>query len=187
MGFNIKEKLKNLNKRNVIIVSVIALVVLLCAVGGFEYYNYKKVQAENARKLSEAMSKMPIDLSGREEPKKPSEYNVGIDYNKAMQGKKPVLTLFYADWCGYCIRFMPIFEEISKKYGDKIELAKVNVEDEAYKELVHNIGIGGFPTVYILDPKYDNKVLISNANLRSVETLSEELDRFLRIRKLLDK
>lgn len=187
MGLNIKEIFKNLNKKTVIIVAVIVFVILACAIGGFEYYNYKKFQAENARKISEAMERLPIDISGQEQPKRPSEYNVGIDYNTAMQGKKPVLTLFFADWCGYCIRFMPIFEEIGKKYSDQLVLAKVNVEDEAYADLVKNIGIGGFPTVYILDPKYDNKVLISNAKLTSVDTLSEELDRFLRIRKLLDK
>ena len=187
MGINIKEKLQNLNKKTIIITSLILFGILLGTVGGVEYYNYRKFKTENARKMAEEMSRMPFDISGQAQPKKPSQYDIGIEYNRAMQGKKPVLTLFFADWCGYCIRFMPVFEEISKKYADNLEFSKVNVEDETYAEVVKNIGIGGFPTVYILDPKYDNKILISNASLRDVESLSEELDRFIRIRKMLDK
>ncbi len=127
---------------------------------------------------------MPVDLSG--EPKKPSEYAVGMDYNQAVKSKKPMLVLFYADWCHYCIKFMPVYQALAEKYKDDIEFAKVNVEDKKYEKLVNEIGITGFPTVFIIDPKYDNRVLLSNAYLSKVENVSQELDRFLRIRKLLD-
>ena len=78
-------------------------------------------------------------------------------------------------------------EIISEKYKDDMVFTKVNVEDKTYEKVVNEIGITGFPTVFILDPKYDNKILISNTVLRSTQTLSPELDRFIRIRKLLDK
>ena len=60
------------------------------------------------------------------------------------------------------------------------------VEDPKYANLVKNIGITGFPTVYLIDPKYDNRVLLSNAIFGDMKQLQGELDRFLRIRKLLD-
>ena len=82
---------------------------------------------------------------------------------------------------------MPIFMELSEKYKDDMEFSKVNVEDEKYQKIVNEIGITGFPTVFILDPKYDNKVLLSNAYLGKTEHVSKELDRFIRIRKILDK
>jgi len=184
MGFNFKEKFQNLNKKNVIIVASILCAVLAVSIGGFEYYQYKKFQTEKTSKS--VVYDMP-DLTEQGQPKRPSDYKVGIDYNQAMKGKKPVLALFYADWCGYCVRFMPIFQALSEKYKDDVEFAKVNVEDPNYEKVVKEIGITGFPTVFILDPKYDNKVLISNASLSSVEDVSVELDRFVRIRKLLDK
>lgn len=185
MGFNLKEKLQNANKKNVAIVTLILLVLVICSVGGFEYYQYTKSKAETQTTNEETYNEVSeLDLSGQ--PKKPSEYNIGIEYNKAMKGNKPVLALFYADWCGYCVRFMPVYKAISEKYKDDLVLAKVNVEDKNYEKVVNEIGITGFPTVYILDPKYDNKVLVSNSVLRSVETLSPELDRFIRIRKMLD-
>ena len=186
MGLDLREKFKNIKKKHVIIAVVVLFVAVICTYLGFEYYGYQRFKAEQAERINEAAAKqMMPDISER--PKKPSEYNIGVEYNKALKGNKPVMALFYADWCGYCIRFMPIYQEISEKYAKDLEFTKVNVEDENYKDVVKNIGITGFPTVFLLDPKYDNKILISNANLSSVETLSEDLDRFIRIRKLLDK
>lgn len=184
MGLNLKEKFKNLSKKNVIIVTVILFVIVLCAVGGYEYYNYTQMKVKAEAAVQAAFEQAGPDLSG--EPKRPSEYKVGEDFNVAMKSKKPVMVLFYADWCGYCVRFMPIFQTISEKYQDKLDFSKVNVEDKKYEKLVKEIGITGFPTVYILDPKYDNKVLLSNAILSDVKSLSKELDRYVRIRKRLD-
>ena len=87
MGFNLKEKLQNANKKNVAIVVLILLVILICAVGGFEYYQYQQFKVEKAKQENY----MPVDLSG--EPKKPSEYAVGMDYNQAVKSKKPMLVL----------------------------------------------------------------------------------------------
>ena len=67
-----------------------------------------------------------------------------------------------------------------------MEFSKVNVEDPKYANLVKSIGITGFPTVYLIDPKYDNRVLLSNAIFGDIKQLQGELDRFLRIRKILD-
>ena len=181
MGFDIKEKFKNMNKKNVIIITVILLAVLLTAIGGIEYYQYKKFK-ETKRKPAEMI---PVDLSG--EPRRPSQYPAGIDYNEAMKSNKPVLVLFYADWCGYCIRFMPIFQTMSEKYDDEMIFSKVDVEDPQYVELVKKTGIGGFPTVYIFDKKYDNKVLLSNSDLMDFDSFKGEIERFMKIRRLLDK
>lgn len=182
MGFNLKEKLQNANKKNIAIVAGILLVITICAVGGFEYYQYHNMKAQAQQAVEE--SAMPIDLSG--EPKKPSEYKIGIEYKQALKGDKPVLALFYADWCHYCVKFMPVYQALSEKYKDDLNFAKVNVEDPKYEKIVTEVGITGFPTVYIIDPKYDNKVLLSNAVLGKVETVGKELDRYVRIRKILD-
>lgn len=184
MGFNLKEKLQNLNRKNIVIATVILLVVAICAITGYEYYQYHQLKVKAEAALQEAFDQAGPDLS--QEPKKPSEYNIGEEYNKAMKSKKPVLVLFYADWCGYCVRFMPIYQEISEKYAETFDFSKVNVEDKKYEKVVREIGITGFPTVFILDPKYDNKVLLSNAILGNKESLSKEMDRYVRIRKILD-
>ena len=182
MGLNLKETWQNLDKKNFAIVILVILAIAISTICGIQYYQFNKLVNETKPKQT-----FDVQTNNDGQPKKPSEYNIGIEYNKAMRSKKPVLTLFYADWCGYCIRFMPIYEEISKRYADELEFSKVNVEDTKYEKVVKEMGIGGFPTVYILDPKYDNKVLISNAVLGDIDKLSAELDRYVRIRKKLDK
>lgn len=121
-------------------------------------------------------------------PKHPSEYNIGISYNEAMLSDKPMLAVFYVDWCGYCLRFMPKFKVLSTIYKNKYNFVMINVESsDKMKKLADDVGIGGFPTVFILDPKYDNRVLMSNSYYHNLLKFRTELDRYLRIRALLDK
>ena len=198
MGLNLKEKFEKLNKKNIIIGAIILFAVAICSVCGYEYYQMRSFQSsvmnneqqlpdltgnsENSEQVAEESSSKPEEIP----TKKPSEYKIGVSYEKAMSGTKPVIALFYADWCGYCIRFMPTYEKLSKIYKNDYEFTKVNVEDEKYISVVRDMGITGFPTVFLLDPKYDNKVLLSNATFGDINLLKKETDRFLRIRKLLD-
>ena len=161
------------------IIAIISLVVLVIGLGTAGFFEYKHVQDVKAQKQALRQQAMPAG-------KKPSEYEVGKDYNSVIKKSKPVLVLFYADWCRYCIRFMPIYEQAAEKYGEDLEFAKVNVEDKKYEKLVRESKISGFPTVMILDKKYDNKIVIPNSSLITIEDLSTELDRFTRIRKILE-
>ena len=118
---------------------------------------------------------------------KPSDYKVGITYDQALESDKPMLALFYVDWCGYCLRFMPKFKVLSMMYMGRYNFVMLNVEDPANKELVDDVALTGFPTVYIMDPKYDNRILINNAIYQNVPKFRVELDRYLRIKEQLDK
>ena len=118
--------------------------------------------------------------------KKPSDYKLGISYEKALKSEKPMLALFYADWCGYCMRFMPKYQAISRKYSGKYNIVMLDVEAPANKELIEQVAITGFPTLYIIDPKYDNVVLLNNAIYHVDKKMDTELERYLRIRKILD-
>lgn len=120
-------------------------------------------------------------------PKHPSDYRIGITYEKAMSENLPVLAVFYADWCGYCMRFMPRFKGLSNVYKDYFNFVMINVESTAEnQQLAQDYAIGGYPTVYIIDPKYDNRILLSNTIYHDMTRFRAELDRFLRIRNLLD-
>ncbi len=133
-------------------------------------------------------SAVAIAVSMMNAPKHPSDYHIGITYEEAVEAsERPMLAVFYVDWCGYCLKFMPKFNILSKLYKNKYNFVMVNVEDEANSKLVEDVGIAGFPTVYILDPKYDNRVLMPNLIYQDLGKFRVELDRYLRIRGLLDK
>ena len=184
---NFKERLQKLNKKNIAITVAILFLVTIISVCGYEYYQMKHFENTTmAPNENEPDLTAPEQEPQQEPTKKPSEYHIGITYDKAIKGNKPIMVLFYADWCHYCIRFMPTYEELSKIYKKDMAFSKVNVEDPKYANLVKSIGITGFPTVYLIDPKYDNRVLLSNAIFGDIKQLQVELDRFLRIRKILD-
>ncbi len=135
-----------------------------------------------------ATSVVGFAVTAMNTPKHPSEYNIGITYDEAVQSDKPMLAVFYVDWCGYCLRFMPKFKILSNIYSSKYNFVMINVEaDKNTKALAEDVGIAGFPTVYILDPKYDNRILMSNSYYQNLKKFRVELDRYLRIRALLDK
>ena len=51
-------------------------------------------------------------------------------FTEALAGDKPVLVDFWAPWCVYCRRITDIYEQIALEYGDRIVVAKVNIDEE---------------------------------------------------------
>ena len=67
--------------------------------------------------------------------------------NMINESTKPVLVDFWAEWCGPCKMVAPILEEIAQEYGDKIIIAKLNVEQNP--NIAPKFGIRGIPTLLI--------------------------------------
>jgi|GEM_PF-845594 len=101
--------------------------------------------------------------------------------------KKPVIALFYVDWCTYCRRFMPIFGEAAKEYSNKFNFAVVHCEKPENKELVNDVGVQGFPTLYIFDRKIDYKFPVPESATQDKESFEKELNKYLELRKHFKK
>ena len=68
----------------------------------------------------------------------------GDEFEKLVLESSIVLVDFWADWCGPCKMFGPIFEKSSEKHRDII-FAKVDTEAE--RELAAAAGISSIPTL----------------------------------------
>lgn len=60
---------------------------------------------------------------------------------------KVILMDFFAEWCGPCKMQDPINEEIKKKFGDRIEIKKVDVDTD--QELAIKYTIHAVPTLIL--------------------------------------
>ena len=65
-------------------------------------------------------------------------------FEKTISGNDIVLVDFWADWCGPCKRFAPIYEKTSEEYG-VITFAKLDTD--ANQALSGQLGIEGIPTL----------------------------------------
>jgi thioredoxin len=72
-------------------------------------------------------------------------FNYEINSEWKFEGELPCLVDFYADWCGPCRMVAPILEELSDEYAGKLNIYKVNTEDQ--RELAGLFGIQSIPSL----------------------------------------
>lgn len=61
------------------------------------------------------------------------------------EGDKPCIIDFYADWCAPCKMVAPVLEELSEDFDGKLDIYKVNTEEE--QELAAIFGIRSIPSI----------------------------------------
>ena len=64
-----------------------------------------------------------------------------------LQADKPVLVDYWAEWCGPCKMIAPILDEVSKTYDGRLQVAKMNVDEN--RDVPAKFGIRGNPTLML--------------------------------------
>lgn len=89
---------------------------------------------------------MAAIISGQEFKDKIFDYTAGKDWE--FKGERPAIVDFYADWCKPCKMVAPILEELSGDYEGRVDIFKVNTEEEP--ELAGAFGIQSIPSLLFI-------------------------------------
>ncbi len=88
-------------------------------------------------------------------------------------GERPMLIDFYADWCMPCKMLSPVIDELSKEYGGKIDIYKIDTQAE--QELAASFGVMSIPSLLFIPLEGSPKMVTGGRSKEELKTLFKEL------------
>ncbi len=117
-----EETAKKIKKRNTVIKSIVAILMVASLCGTLVYYNFidkEPPKPEEGVSVGSTCPEITLDIFGSDEKFSLEEEN--------MMGRAVVLNFWYTT-CGPCLEELPYFYDAAKEYGNKLTVVAVHVE-----------------------------------------------------------
>lgn len=138
-------------------------IMILAACGNS---NQANKEASTTAKETTSETKSFMQLNKAQFIEKVWDYTKSPDEWKFL-GNKPAIIDFYADWCGPCRIASPILEEVGTEYAGKIQVYKINTDQE--RELAQVFHITSIPA-FLYIPAEGKPVMMAGIGRSKEET-----------------
>ena len=93
---------------------------------------------------------------------------------EVLNATKPVIVDYWAEWCGPCRQVASVLEEIATEHGEKIDVVKLNVDENPV--VTQRYGIMNIPTMSVFK---DGQVVKEIVGARPKSALLRDLADFI--------
>lgn len=97
-----------------------------------------------------------------------------VSFMDLINGDKPVLVDFSAEWCGPCQAMAPVLKEVAAAVGEKASIIKIDVDRN--QALAERLNIRGVPTFILY---YKGEVKWRQSGMQSAKNLAYVIDQAL--------
>jgi thioredoxin 1 len=96
------------------------------------------------------------------------------EFNVLINGEKPVLVDFSAEWCGPCKALAPILSEVSREINGKAKIIKVDIDRN--QQAANHYGIRSVPTLLLFK---QGRILWKQSGLIQAKDLLKVISQYI--------